>query len=234
MSNESNVPALYAALARAIAKSAAVGKDAQNSFHKYKYASAESLIEEARGALAAEGLAVIPAGWRLLPREQPVADPTDARRSDGGYFADVEVTYLVTHADGGSIPCVTSTPTIREKGRPEDKAVATALTYNLGYFLRSLLLLPRVEEGHEVDRRDDRGYEPRGGAAGKPPPAERKPATAFDYDGARKAMGAAKSIDDLRRFAATIPEEHRPPLRDDYERAAAAFLKAAKPAEKAA
>jgi len=33
--------------------------------------------------------------------------------------------------------------------------MATALTYNLGYFLRGLLLLPRVEEGHEVDQRND-------------------------------------------------------------------------------
>jgi lysozyme len=45
--------------------------------------------------------------------------------------------------------------------RPLDKAVATAMTYNLGYFLRGLLLLPRVEEGTDVDQRDDRTHEPK-------------------------------------------------------------------------
>lgn len=148
-----NLAPLYAALARAIGRAGAVGKDAENSFHRYKYASAEGLIAEAREALAAEEVAVFSSSWQVVDRERENATAL-------GYFADVLVVYTVAHSSGASMLCTASTPVISEKGRPEDKAVATALTYNLGYFLRGLLLLPRVDEDHDVDRRDDRGYEP--------------------------------------------------------------------------
>ena len=41
------------------------------------------------------------------------------------YFADVEVTYLVTHKDGGLVECQATTPACSDNGRPQDKAVAT-------------------------------------------------------------------------------------------------------------
>lgn len=145
MSDQDKQAALYAALSRAVAKAQAVAKDSANDYHRYKYASAEALIEEARVPLAAEGICVLPGAWALSPTGR-----------EDGYFANVIVTYRVAHKDGGSVDCSASTPAIREKGRPEDKAVATALTYSLGYFLRSLLLLPRVDAEHDVDQRDDR------------------------------------------------------------------------------
>lgn len=43
-----------------------------------------------------------------------------------------------------------------EKGRPLDKAFATALTTALKYWLRDLLLLPRVVADDDMDTRDDR------------------------------------------------------------------------------
>ena len=60
------------------------------------------------------------------------------------------------------------TPIIPDKGRPMDKAVATARTYALGYMLRDLLLLPRVEPSADVDARDDRGHEPKRRAKADP------------------------------------------------------------------
>ena len=45
-------------------------------------------------------------------------------------------------------------PIIPEKGRPWDKAHAGALTSSLAYFLRDLLLMPRVEEGTDMDSGD--------------------------------------------------------------------------------
>jgi hypothetical protein len=52
----------------------------------------------------------------------------------------------------------TKWPFAEEKGRPLDKALAGALTSSLGYWLRSLLLVPRDDE--EMDKRDDRAHDP--------------------------------------------------------------------------
>lgn len=137
-------PDLNAALARAILSASAVEKGSQNTFHRYKYASAEAIIEEARVPLASEGLATSLLAYTLTPAH------------DASYFADLNATYILTHSSGQERTYTSVTPVIVEKGRPADKAVATALTYSLGYFLRGLLLLPRVDEGHDVDKRDDR------------------------------------------------------------------------------
>lgn len=161
-STPANMASLYAALARAIGRAGAVEKTAENTFHRYKYASAEGLISEARGALAAEGLCVFPRWWKLKPHaglEQRTG--SDGKSLPPGYFADVEVLYIVAHADGAFMECEAITPVICEKGRPEDKALAGALTYSLGYFLRALLLLPRVDEENDVDQRDDSDYQGR-------------------------------------------------------------------------
>ena len=51
-------------------------------------------------------------------------------------------------------------PAIAGRGRPGDKAISTALTYLSGYGLRGLLNLPRVEQGHDVDQRNDADFKP--------------------------------------------------------------------------
>jgi hypothetical protein len=197
---------LFAAIARATATARAVGKDATNSFHRYKYASAESLIEEARGPLSAEGVCVLPSSWRLTAHEV-----------DGnGYFADVVVTYLVAHASGGSIMCEASTPVLREKGRPEDKAVATALTYSLGYFLRGLLMLPRVDAEHDADQRDDREYKPPAKWPPVQPPKNDQsppkaatppePEATFSLDDALKAMADARNVNELHAVGSMLAD----------------------------
>lgn len=142
MSNESNTPkiALFTALIAAQKAASAVEKGSKNTFHKYAYASAESIICEAREALSECGLAVITTDW--LVRDERM-----------------HVVYLLVHGSGESMEFRTSTAVIPDKGRPLDKAEATALTYNLGYFLRGLLLLPRVEQGTQADERDDRNYD---------------------------------------------------------------------------
>jgi hypothetical protein len=62
---------------------------------------------------------------------------------------------------------------VPEKGRPIDKSLAGCLTSSLNYWLRDLLLVPREDE-NEMDRRDDRAYEPRKAA---PAPARSNSAT---------------------------------------------------------
>lgn len=147
---------LYPALVKAAASAQAVGKDATNSYHKYAYASAESLLDEARAALTSAGLTAFPMGWTF---EESPAPPT-IFGDDGkpmavrGVIGRMHVRYRLIHISAQWIDFESSTPVIPEKGRPEDKAEATALTYNFGYFVRGLLMLPRVEAG-QVDERKD-------------------------------------------------------------------------------
>lgn len=215
MNDTDKQSALYAALARAVAKAQAVAKGSENSFHRYKYASAEALIEEARGALAAEGISVMPISSALSPHA-----------GESGHFANVVVTYRVAHKDGGSVDCNASTPAIREKGRPEDKAVATALTYSLGYFLRTLLMLPRVDAEHDVDQRDDRQY---GGQRPERAPRQRQErapssptpqAQTYDVEKVIGAIRAANDDDTMQMIANDIsenaPEKDRPRLRGEW------------------
>ena len=49
-------------------------------------------------------------------------------------------------------------PAQLKKGTPLDKAVAAALTTSLAYWLRDLLLIPRVD--HEMDKRNDEPADP--------------------------------------------------------------------------
>jgi hypothetical protein len=224
VSDQDKQAALFAALSRAVAKAQAVGKDSTNTFSHYKYASAEALIEESRGCLAAEGLAVMPKAWRVVPLTAAV--PTGSKV--GMYFADVVVTYLVTHKDGGFVECEASTPACTDNGRPQDKAVATALTYSLGYFLRSLLLLPRVDAEHDVDKRDDRPNpgrdERRGPRPQQTPPPERQPVTPakpdYDVEKVINQIRAATDADVMQMIADNIaneaPKSAMPRLRAEW------------------
>lgn len=132
----------------------AVAKDSTNSFHKYKYASSDDMVSEARRALTTVGLSLARIGWT----EQPVTEHAPAR---------LHVLYMLTSAEGECmmLPPV-SVPVLPEKGRPEDKAEAAALTYSHGYLVLGLLQMARVDE-NDVDARDDssRDVRPRPQAA---------------------------------------------------------------------
>jgi hypothetical protein len=130
-----------------------VGKDAKNSFHHYAYVSAEAMIGACRDALHGAGLTVRRAGWKY------------DGSTEGGI---VNSTFVLTHGPTGeSVSDEIAWICVPEKGRPIDKAMAGALTSSLGYYLRDLLLVPREDES-EMDRRDDRTYEPRKAAAPAP------------------------------------------------------------------
>ena len=142
----SDTKTLSAALLAAQRALPSVTKDAKNSFHHYSYVSAEGMIGACREVLHGAGLAVRRAGWKF------------DGSPEGGI---VTSTFILTHAASGEAASDEVTwPAIPEKGRPLDKALAGALTSSLGYYLRDLLLVPREDEA-EMDRRDDRTYEPR-------------------------------------------------------------------------
>lgn len=160
-------PTLAAALVLAQGKVERVAKDSTNTYAKYKYASAEDMIDEARGALNAAGLALF-STWRFVPdlSLSRSRETDDGRTLTVGQIGRVVAQYTLVHMSGHVLRFETSLPVIPEKGRPEDKAELGALTANLGYTLRGLLLIPRGDdEGTGVDARDDRSYQPqqRGG-----------------------------------------------------------------------
>ena len=146
--------ALAAALVAAQRAARAVGKVAKNAHHGYRYASSEAIIEEAREALSASGLAFVRVSSEVTWEEAVTVESAKGKRTQR--TGSVVAHYSLIHGESGeSLACSAVTPCVAESGRPEDKAVAAALTYSLGYMLRDLLLLPRVEE-EQVDQRDDR------------------------------------------------------------------------------
>lgn len=187
---------LYKALVAAQRAAGSVGKGAWNDYHKYKYASAEAVIEEARHALNDAGLALMHVGWVSHPA---IAGDHPHPR--------VEVHYRLLHEDGVALDFKASSYVIPEKGRPPDKAEAGALTTNLSYVLRTLLLLPREEEGTSPDTRDDREYSPakaRPAAAASNPAAQAEaPRTPADVGPTIAKIEAAKTPEAL---AALKPE----------------------------
>ena len=144
---------IAAALVEAQASAQPVEKGSENSFHRYKYASAEALMAEGRKALTEAGLVLACLGWELVDH--------------GDTPPDVVVRFRLWHGPSGeSIDWPVTMPAVPEKGRPIDKAVSTALTYAQGYAIRGLLCLPRVDGTEDVDQRDDRDHTP---TARRPP-----------------------------------------------------------------
>jgi len=154
-------PKTCAALVKAQKAAHAVHKGSKNDYHRYAYASAEAIISESRAPLAEAGLAVLQSGWKYVGSDtlgdRVLVDhgkETVASQRASGY---VEADMVICHDSGEVAVSRMMMPVIPEKGRPLDKAVSTALTYLMGYGLRGLLNLPRVEKGSEVDQRSDNG-----------------------------------------------------------------------------
>lgn len=189
-------PALCKALIEAQRHAQGVAKASKNTFHNYSYASAEAIIEEARDALTHAGVVVSTLGW----------ESQDGR---------IVVRYLVAHESGEAFVGEASTPVLPEKGRPLDKAEATALTANLSYFLRGLLLLPRVDAAEEMNTRDDRP-ERTSRAAGSRPAGPRVAAL----------PGKEKGLDELTEALAgegvAKNNGHHPKVEQDGENGASA------------
>ena len=136
-----------------------VDKSSRNDFNNFNYASAETMIIDCRAALHKHGLVVTRNGWRVI--NEPDATPL------------VEAVYGLALKDGHSVVCATQYPIVAKKGMPEDKALNASLTTGLNYFLRDLLLVPRVEV--EVCSRPDSMTGDRGGVRKTPKPSKASP-----------------------------------------------------------
>lgn len=117
----------------------AVGKSSRNNFGNFNYASAETIIMASREVLHKYDLIVTRNGWRII--NEPDRESV------------VEAVYVLGHKSGVNVVCATQYPIVVKKGMPSDKALNASLTTGLSYFLRDLLLIPRVEV--EVCSRED-------------------------------------------------------------------------------
>lgn len=152
--------AFHAALAAAQAAVSPLSKDGKNEHHKYRYTTSEAVIDEGRSALSANGLSLI--CQRAFVSHEDVVETLTTQ--DGEVKDRTARHYMLTacyrlFGHGEQVEISSETPIIPEKGRPLDKALAAAKTYDLAYTLRSLLLIPRSDalaREAEVDQRDDR------------------------------------------------------------------------------
>jgi hypothetical protein len=160
---------LTAALVAAQASIKAIPHDARNDFHKYRYTSSEAILTECKAVLSANGLALLPDGQTITI-------------ADGQLLLVRQFTLL--HTSGEERKLTTAWPIVPDKGRPADKATASAATTSLAYLLRDLLLAPRVDPADDLAGREDRPA----------PPAKKKasaPTDPIGNDGARKLLDLA-------------------------------------------
>jgi hypothetical protein len=128
----------------------AVGKGSQNSFHGYSYTSAEDMLKACRTSLLDAGLVCTRRQWNIteIAGTMWVTSQVELSLADGD-MQDEQVC--------NSLTSEFTYPIVPANGRPVDKALSAALTTGLSYWLRDLLLLPRVDD-LEVDTRDDSKY----------------------------------------------------------------------------
>lgn len=139
-----------------------IEKDSRNAFANFNYVSAESMIEDAREILLGCGLSFEQRGWQLL-------DATSVR-----------IEYRLVHAESGeSDTWVTHVPVVEGKGKPADKALLTALTTDIGYALRGLLCMARVEKGTDTNAEDSTAHTPQPGPATGQPAQKWEPKPRF-------------------------------------------------------
>lgn len=193
---------LMAALIEAQSKVEAVAKDSRNDFHKYDYASAESVLTGARKALDECGLAVFQAGWKFTEIGREIIRPADGKETIDVPSLGAEITYELHHAESGESGVYQTVVPIREeKGRPLDKALFGALTEGLAYFLRGLLLIPRAD-AETPSARNDTAYQPPDKTESKTSkpakPAPVSPARAFAE--AVEKLFPGQSPEDIQRL----------------------------------
>lgn len=127
----------------------AVPKAATNSHQGYKYADAESIIDEGRTALNGAGLSML---------------VTDVKVDTSTSPPKIVSRILLAHESGDSYSYDREWFIIEQKGRPLDKGEGGALTSSLAYAIRDVLLLPRDDDAAAMDRRDDSAHDPDAGA----------------------------------------------------------------------
>lgn len=168
---------LYAALLKAQQSVQPVSKDGNNKFMGYRYATAEDMVAQAKLALNNAGLVL------TLVRK------TVRESANGGTELFQEL--VLAHPDSGeAMELNTAMAVVIDKGKVADKAEAATATFDLGYFVKSMLLMIREDATTSIDARDDTK-------------APDQKAVIADL---KTAIEAAKSRDEVRKIGAKATE----------------------------
>lgn len=187
---------LIEALAKAQRKVRPVLKAEKNEHHRFKYASADAVMEAAREALHAAGLT-------LEAYEQEVLQ--------AGPLVLLVMSFRLLHPASGEAREYPrwQLPACESKGRPIDKAVLGAMTELRGYFLQHLLLVSRADS-LDVSGRADREDRPvlRARGADRRPDVQRRPQPSPSVNQVASAKAAAAAGQPARKggptFAAAV------------------------------
>ncbi len=124
---------LATALAAAQASADRIDKDSRNDFARFDYTSAESMMAMWTVIGETHGLSLYPAALNI----------------EGGVL---RACWILEHAESeGTREIRMDWPIVEAKGKPMDKAVASARTSSLGYLIRDLLIAPRVHPTDDMD-----------------------------------------------------------------------------------
>lgn len=130
-------PNLVTALHAAQWDAKRIDKDSKNTFSNYDYTSAESMMSMWTEISGRHGLALFP--LELNIRYTPGDPPT------------LQTAWLLSHLGGEDRTLTMEWPVVTGKGKPLDKAIASARTSSLGYLIRDLLVAPRVNPTDDMD-----------------------------------------------------------------------------------
>ena len=123
---------LAAALAQARDACGEVPKNGFNTWHKYFYSTAQDIYATGKAALARTGLSLLP----LAPKFVVLGSGTNM-------CFGLKRRLLLVHASGESVDLgEIEWPVCPDKGRPIEKAYASAITTSLAYYMRDLLQMP--------------------------------------------------------------------------------------------
>ena len=134
---ENSYDSLIAALHAAQWVAKRIDKDSKNTFSNYDYTSAESMMQMWTEISGEHGLALFP--LELNIRYTPGDPPT------------LVTTWVLSHLSGEDRTLTMEWPVVIGKGKPLDKAIASARTSSLGYLIRDLLIAPRVNPTDDMD-----------------------------------------------------------------------------------
>tara|TARA_R100000664_G_scaffold11711_1_gene18952 strand:+ start:19527 stop:20321 length:795 start_codon:yes stop_codon:yes gene_type:complete len=138
---------LLAALLEAQKSITSIGRTSRNDHQHYDYTSSEDMVTMGRAALNQNNLVLF-------------AKSSTWIESDAGQSLMKQEFELAHATSGETMKLESEVPVCPGKGRPEDKSSFSSRTTGLSYLYRDLLQIPRVDED-EVDKRDDRSYEPK-------------------------------------------------------------------------
>lgn len=130
-----------------------IQKDQQNSFHKYKYASASAVFAKVNEALSKHGLASVAQSEILSTSDTTTKDKSGNEKIDRFVTVKATITILDTEGDGTQTLTISGLGSGLDSG---DKAIAKAQTMAIKYAWVGALNISTGDDPEADDELDER------------------------------------------------------------------------------